>query len=49
MTSEILNRAQKLAPNYLEVFQDRQRQIQAQITQKLEDKKPKIKRQSKQN
>lgn len=40
MTSEILNRAQKLA-NYLEVFQDRQRQIQSQITQKLEDKKPK--------
>ena len=39
--SEILNRAQKLAPKYLEVFQDRQRQIQAQITQKLEDKKVK--------
>ena len=39
--SEILNRAQKLAPKYLEVFQDRQRQIQAQITQKLEDRKAK--------
>lgn len=47
--SEILNRAQKLAPKYLEVFQDRQRQIQAQITQKLEDKKAKKERQRKQN
>ena len=39
--SEILNRAQMLASKYLEVFQGRQRQIQAQITQKLEDKKAK--------